>query len=130
MKGRLVIDPTADGATRVVAPSMGARSPLLLLEDGELWSSTPDDDFIGLMIELAKLLGARVRGDELESYRTLDEVYEHPDDAPLRRAAARARPRPRQSALWREWKGRLVVMGIGLLIALSYIALSGTRGGF
>jgi hypothetical protein len=126
MDGRLVIDPALPGATQVVAPAMGERSPVLLLDDGELWSGTPDDAFIGLMIELANKLGARVRGDELETYRTPDEVYHHPDDEPLRRAAAR----PRESAVWREWKGRLVVMGIGLLIALLYITLSGKRGGF
>lgn len=126
MDGRLVIDPAQPSAVQVVAPAMGDSSPRLLLEDGELWSSSPDDEFINLMIELANKLGARVRGDELETYRTLDDVYNHPDDEPLLAAAAR----PQQSALWREWKGRLVVMGIGLLMALGYIMLSGTRGGF
>ncbi len=32
------------------------------------------------MIELAGALRARVRGDELETYRTPDESYTHPDD--------------------------------------------------
>ncbi len=32
------------------------------------------------MIELSKKIGARVRGDELETYKSLEEVYTHPDD--------------------------------------------------
>jgi hypothetical protein len=55
--------------------------------DGELWAKNPDDETVQWMLELASALGARVRGDELETYRTVDESYLHPDDRELLRAS-------------------------------------------
>jgi hypothetical protein len=52
----------------------------LWLQDGELWTKNPDERGINAMIALANLLEARVRGDELETYRTSTETYLHPDD--------------------------------------------------
>jgi hypothetical protein len=53
----------------------------LTWQDGEIWTQNPDDDTFQLMIELAQALGARVRGDELETYRSVSETYSHPEDA-------------------------------------------------
>ncbi len=107
--------------TELYEPAKGDASELLLFEDGELWAKTPSDTFIALMIELADLLGARVRGDELETYRTLDDVYRHPDDDGLRRAAG-SMPDTRRRTAWDEWKGRLMVAGAGVLIGGACIA--------
>ena len=120
MQGRLVFDAGQSSGTQLYEPAKGDASEILIFDSGELWASTPSDPFLSLMIELADLLGARVRGDELETYRTLDDVYQHPDDAALRRDAGPAPARPRSA--WDEWKGRLTVVGIGVLLGSGFIA--------
>lgn len=60
--------------------SLGPASPLLIYEDGEIWTGTPDRDTLQLMLDLAARLNARVRGDEMETYRTPEDTYHHPDD--------------------------------------------------
>jgi hypothetical protein len=63
--------------------SVGTRdgAPALWLSEGKLWTTNPSEETIVSMLALAKHLEARVRGDEFETYRTLDEPYIHPDDA-------------------------------------------------
>lgn len=56
-------------------------NPCVWHSDGELWTKNPDEATLDGMCELASLLGARVRGDELETYRSSSDVYYHPDDA-------------------------------------------------
>lgn len=121
MHGRLALDAGQPAGTQLYEPAKGDASEILIFEGGELWASTPSGAFLELMIELADLLGARVRGDELETYRTLDDVYQHPDDAALRRDAGLA-PGARPRSAWDEWKGRLTVVGIGILIGSGFIA--------
>ena len=53
-----------------------------------MWTKNPDDGALERMIALAGVLGARVRGDEGETYRSPDDAYAHPDDEDDRRAAA------------------------------------------
>ena len=53
----------------------------LSFSNGELWLSNPDESDLEEMIGLARRLEARVRGDELETYRSPTESYAHPDDA-------------------------------------------------
>ena len=55
-------------------------APALWFSDGELWTSNPSDETLTAMIAIADHLGARVRGDEMETYRTATESYLHPDD--------------------------------------------------
>lgn len=52
----------------------------------------PQYCLLELMIELAGYLGARARGDELETCRTVDDCSIHPDDREL--AAQYPPPRP------------------------------------
>lgn len=59
----------------------------LWISEGRLWTKNPSDYGLAAMLELAKQLGARVRGDELETYRTVNENYLHPDDAEEKAAA-------------------------------------------
>jgi len=61
------------------------KSCTLWYGDGELWAKTPDQWEIEPMLALAKRLGARVRGDEYETYLSPDKTYNHPDDAQLQK---------------------------------------------
>lgn len=49
-------------------------------QDGELWASDPKTWEICHLLVLAEVLGARLRGDEGETYATPDRTYTHPDD--------------------------------------------------
>ena len=57
------------------------EAPALWFSDGQLWTTNPSNDTITSMIAFAKHLGARVRGDEFETYQSPNETYIHPDDA-------------------------------------------------
>ncbi len=83
MDGRLAQYTREPGAQELYAPAGGEESEVLFFDEGVLWTKNPGGDFTGLMIELADKIGARVRGDELETYRTVDEEYIHPDDVEL-----------------------------------------------
>jgi hypothetical protein len=49
-------------------------------QDGELWTSDPETWEICHLLILAEVLGARLRGDENETYETPDRTWSHPDD--------------------------------------------------
>ena len=53
----------------------------LTLQRGELWANNPNEVQISAMIKIANQLGARVRGDEYETYRSPTESYFDADDA-------------------------------------------------
>lgn len=118
-------------------PALGDDSEILVLSDGELWAKTPGEPFVALMIELAGYLGARVRGDEWETYRSVDDTYLHPDDEVERDLAHTRRdgqaesglvhsPGPRREARWRiVVDGALIVAGI---VALSLYRQFAPRG--
>ncbi len=49
--------------------------------NGEIWANDCNgDEHLIFLIELAKSLKARVRGDELETYKSPTEWYTHPND--------------------------------------------------
>ncbi|RLP52931.1 MAG: hypothetical protein D6160_18135 [Ketobacter sp.] len=54
-----------------------------IYQNGELWIKNPEPAHIEQFIELANILGGRVRGDELETYKAANETYFHPDDKSL-----------------------------------------------
>ena len=68
-------------------PTFAQGEFCLYYQDGELWGTPADDAQVGQMIKLASRLGARVRGDEFETYATPDKHFFHPDDRNLRKAA-------------------------------------------
>ena len=71
-----------DASQRALVSRDGGRSAAALwFSEGELWTKNPSQDTLTTMLEFAAHLGARVRGDELETYRTPTESYSHPDDA-------------------------------------------------
>jgi len=87
--------------------------------NGTLWTKNPDDAALERMIALADALGARVRGDEGETYRAPDDPYFHPDDEDDRRAAVATSDR------WQRRERRRWIMR-GIVVALLAI-LAGRR---
>jgi hypothetical protein len=88
----------------------------LWYQDGELWTKNPDVDGFERMIALADALGARVRGDEGETYRSLDDSYTHPDDEDDQRAAAASLDRWRRRER-RTWIVRGIVVALLVILA-------------
>jgi len=78
-----------DGTLHLSSEPAAPGEPLLVWQEGEIWTANPSEATLRRMLELAAALGARVRGDEGETYRTVDETYLHPDDREAE-AAARA----------------------------------------
>jgi hypothetical protein len=68
------------GVLELVIGSSEPPPVRLLLQDGRLWTKNPEVYEIEMMIDVARRLGARVRGDELETYRTPTDTFVHPDD--------------------------------------------------
>jgi hypothetical protein len=87
-----------DSGTIVQASREADGEEVVIFYDGsELWTKNPSEWSLGVMIEVAAVLGngARVRGDEGETYENVTKTYTHPDDAKLIE-------RPRM-----DWKGLL-----------------------
>lgn len=80
--GAKIDPPSLKGAELdfVLPVGQDARSCRLVFQRGELWTNNPEEDELAAMIEVAARLNARVRGDELETYRAASETYIHPDD--------------------------------------------------
>jgi hypothetical protein len=72
-----------DRLTISVAQGESGTGIHLFFDRGEIWTKNPDPGALQLMLDLARPLGARVRGDELETYRTVDDHYVHPEDRQL-----------------------------------------------
>jgi len=121
MSGRLALDPDAQPHLQVHEPAKGTLSEFMVLEDGELWAKSPSEEFLRLMIELAALLDARVRGDEFETYRSIDETYHHPDDSELIADAAQLSRRMVREQTRRDWVSRFAPVGVFMLIGWIYI---------
>lgn len=49
-------------------------------EDGVIWASRIGGETLEEFISIAKLLDARVSGEEYETYETAEKFYIHPDD--------------------------------------------------
>jgi hypothetical protein len=63
----------------------GTQDCSLWYINGALWAKSPDKWEIEPMLELASRLGARVRGDEYETYTSSGAAYKHPDDIQLQK---------------------------------------------
>jgi|AraplaDrversion2_2_1032049.scaffolds.fasta_scaffold92993_2 hypothetical protein len=120
MPGRLSFDQDAQPDRLVYEPAKGEQSEIMLFEEGHLWTKTPTQEFLRLMIELADLLGARVRGDALETYRTVDETYHHPDDRELIEQAAQLSRKLAREQRRRDWMSRFAPFAVFILIGWIY----------
>lgn len=85
----------------------------------ELTAKEPNDVQLQLMIEIAQALGGRVRGDELETYLTPTETYDHSDDEKLRRLAGSLGPQ--ESFKYAKLIRRIQLAAL-ILLALNFIA--------
>ena len=104
-------DPTA--ATFVV--TRDGVEHCLWYTDGTLWAKTPDERTLAVMLDIAAALNARVRGDELETYRSDGSSYFHPDDAAALRAAKEADAQLRRRMQF--WNWLRIAVGAILLVA-------------
>ena len=102
-----------------VALGLPDGEEFMRLQDGELWAKTPSEPMLGRMLTAAQHLNARVRGDELETYESVNKWYVHPDDeqelrerAKAKDAAAARRAR-RKRRLWIFSGALLVLLAIG-----------------
>jgi hypothetical protein len=92
--------------------------PLLVWQAGEIWSKNPERSTLELMLDLAKALDARVRGDELETYSSPDETYAHPDDAGAQQDARVELERTQLETRRRQLKLNIAIFGTFALLAL------------
>lgn len=131
MAGRLEVMPGREPLL-LYRPSLGDDSEIVAFDagDGVLWADGPSDPLLELMIELAGRLGARVRGDEFETYRSLTDTYVHPDD---RAAHEAARPPGRARGVAAPGSlARRVIVVVVLAVALTallHLVRRLTRGG-
>lgn len=77
------------------------------------------------MLGLADELGARVRGDELETYRTPTETYRHRDDDAQRASDEALVSAMKRRQRIRQWGLNIAVFGFLALLAILVRALSG-----
>jgi hypothetical protein len=106
-----------------VARNAEIEGETLWFQDGELWTKSPPDAMLAQMIELAKQLNARVRGDELETYESLEKSYTHPDDMnekAAREAEAQVLRRRRTRNVWR-WRAAVVLLPITVAFVYRWI---------
>lgn len=96
----------------------GEPRGVLIWEVDAPWLKSPDDDALVALIDLAADLDARVRGDELESYRSPEDWYIHPDDTAAHAAATYAS----QDFLARRKRNKLLWDGFRFLV-LAFLAI-------
>lgn|SRR5574341_342236 len=100
----------------LVSVSESDEAPALWFSDGELWTKNPSNDTVTSMLALAKHLGARVRGDELETYRTANNTYLHPDDAGAKEESEADLQAWRRREQLKLWAIRATVIGVAALL--------------
>ena len=113
----LVVEHDDSGNLHVSVKRAAGLKAELRFSGGTIDTDWAETDVIAVMIGLADCLGARVRGDDFETYRTPFETYQHPDDQTEIRAHALAR----QKQARRRWipdPRRFAVIGIAIVLGL------------
>lgn len=96
----------------------GVLRATIVFDDGTIRTNIADDDVLRIMLELARKLDARVRGDEGETYRSPSESYLHPDDAAefdIEQSARRIRMCRRK--IWNGFRIIVLFGVVGLAVA-------------
>lgn len=104
-----------DGELDLVLSRDNGLEYRFVLQRGELWTSNPEDGEIRAMLDIAERL--RVRGDELETFRTPTETYFHPDDRSALAAAEESVKRLKQAVRRRQW-----TLNLGLILFFATLA--------
>lgn len=105
------------GSFEISLPQSDGEEYVLLWQEGEIWTKNPDDKTMQVMLNLAKRLNARVRGDELETYVTLDETYQHPDDLAIQ-ASEQTTSKPKH----KQWRLRDIPLVIFFIFAIPAVS--------
>ena len=87
-------------------------------ENGELWCKNPEKEELIEMLKLAKELNARVRGDEFETYKDVNETYIHPDDKKLVN-----KNREKVSELVKQTKRKQILINVCIFSFFGILAL-------
>jgi len=94
--------------------------PFLRFFEGELWLKNPSETELEEMIAIANKLGARVRGDEFETYSSVSESYAHADDRGLEEAARIETKRIKAATRKRQWLLNGSIMGFFVLLVIVF----------
>jgi hypothetical protein len=106
-----------DGELDLVVSRGSGTVYRFVLQRGQLWTKNPEDDEIQVMIDIAAQLGARVRGDEFETFRTPTETYSHPDDRSDLQQADESARQIKKTARRKQWILNLVLILIFAMLA-------------
>ncbi len=86
-------------------------------ENGQIYTKNPDPEFINKMVSLAGSLGAKVRGDDGEIYRSATDVLHEPP--PASPPPVEAQYEVPQFLRWPLWKQMIAAFLLGcILLAL------------
>ena len=97
----------------------GKVRAILRWRAGEIWTAVAEPDVIAVLLQVAERLGARVRGDEFETYRTPEESYLHPDDRAEKERAEELSRSMRRATRRRQWVAHACIFGVFALLALA-----------
>lgn len=106
-----------DAEVELVVPTNDNESFRLTLQHGTLWAKNPVDSEIQAMIDIGNRLGARVRGDEFETFRTANETFVHPDDREELELARSSGADIRQSVRRKQWMLNLTIVTVFTVLA-------------
>lgn len=103
------------GSIKQVSRDYSGEEVLLFYDEPELWAKNPTDTVLRVMIEIAMALGngARVRGDEGETYESVTKTYIHADDIHIHEEE-------KSQFDWPYWLPRALKVLIGLILVFSF----------
>ena len=103
------------GSIKQVSREIAGEEVLIFYDGSELWAKNPTDTVLKVMIEIANSLGngARVRGDEGETYESVTKTYTHADDAHLHEEE-------KSQFYWSYWLPLALKVLIGLVLVFSF----------
>jgi hypothetical protein len=110
-------DPVSRFTRSVHAAAWNCRDDAWLgWSNGEIWTKNPPEELISYMIEIAPKFSARVRGDEGEYYRSLEDYYYEEDERQVPRAEYEQRLAKRAKNPWQHLKNFFGRFGLTILI--------------
>ena len=111
-----------------VLPEPEGNNSTFWFKSGQLWAASPSEQELQRMLDVAPALEARIRGDEFETYRTINDWFVHPDDGAAVAQANELGKFRKVSLISRNWIARVAgatVVGL-LAYAVSRLGHSNT----